>query len=234
MIRLIKQALRRVPRRLIALLLLIALIIFIFQQFINNIENDEEWYKHPDVYFSEAECEHDEFTMKLYDKLTELVTNSLKQLGLTHFLCYGALWGALRSQRTLQWDRNIDFCIIKHELESIDDNIFHQAFKSQGLKYYYNSRRGKYVVTYKTVTAEITVFERMGSHVERVGWEKRIIPHFYVNYQHFPYHLIEKQPLPTEEFNNIKVFVPHDNFEIQKYLYPENWWRVVKPRGCPD
>ena len=233
-IRLLKQICRRIPRRIIVLIVISLSIIFLIKLFQSSIDNDEEWYKHPDVYFKEVECDHDEFTMRLYDKLTELVTNALSTLGLTHFLCYGSLWGALRSQRTLEWDRNIDFCILQHELASIDQKKFNNEFSSHEMSFSYNSRRGKYIITYKTVSAEITVFERVGAHMERVGWEKRIIPHFYLNYQNFPYHLIEKLPLPTETFNNIKVPVPHDNFEIQKYLYPENWWRIIKPKGCPD
>jgi hypothetical protein len=234
-LRLVKQFLRILPRRILMLIVVLISIIFLFSNlFQSSIENDEEWYKHPEAYFTEVDCEHDEFTMKLYDKLTELLTNTLNNLKLTHFLCYGSLWGALRSQRTLEWDRNLDFCILNHELATIDEKAFIRQFVLQGLKYEYNTRRGKYIVTYKTVSAEITVFERVGSHMERIGWEKSLIPHFYVNYQNFPYHLVEKLPLPTEQFNGMKVSVPHDNFEIQKYLYPENWWRVIKPKGCPE
>ena len=234
-LRLFKQAFRLLPRRITGLIIAIILFIILFSNvFQSRIENDEEWYKHPDAYFSEVECEHDEFTMKLYEKLSELLTNTLKNLQLTHFLCYGSLWGALRNQRTLEWDRNLDFCILNHELATIDETVFNKQFVLHGLKYEYNSRRGKYIVTYKTVSAEITVFERVGTHMERVGWEKKIIPHFYINYQNFPYHLVEKLPLPLQEFNGIKVSVPHDNFEIQKYLYPDNWWRVIKPKGCPE
>ena len=174
-IRFLKQVSRRFPRRLLILVLVLVLTVFLVSQiFQSSIENDEEWYKHPEVYYSEVDCEHDEFTMKLYDQLTELVANTLKNLGLTHFLCYGSLWGALRNQRTLEWDRNLDFCILHHELATIDEKKFHKEFILQGLRYSYNSRRGKYIVEYKTVSAEITVFVRVGTHMERVGREYQL------------------------------------------------------------
>ena len=80
--------------------------------------------------------------------------------GITFFLCYGSLWGALKFKAALPWDRNIDMCVLYHQIAAIDEQLLHSAFKQFDLKYYYNSRRGKYVVTYKTVSGEITVFEK--------------------------------------------------------------------------
>jgi hypothetical protein len=122
-------------------------------------------------------------------------------------------------------------CIIYHQLASIDEHLLHSTFKQFGLNYYYNSRRGKYIVTYKVVSGEITVFEKVGAHLERVGWEKRILAQSYQNYQTFPFQLINKN-LKRVKFHNLMLPVPHENFEIQKYLYPENWWKEVKPKGC--
>jgi len=67
--------------------------------------------------------------------------------------------------------------------------------------------------------------------MERVGWEKRIFPHLYVGYQNFPFQLIEEK-LPEHKFNGIMFNIPHQEYELQKYLYPENWWKEIKPRGC--
>jgi hypothetical protein len=220
-------------RRRIAIILVILTGVFIFAKILNgSIGNDEEWYKHPEAYFTEVECQHDAFTMNLYNELTSVMNNVFKKLGLTYFLCYGSLWGALRMKKTLPWDRNLDFCVLKHELVNLNEDKLDDTLKSFGLYYEYNSRRGKYVVYFKTVSAEITVFERVGSHMERTGWEKRLLPHYYLNYQRFPHTLIEKQPLNTVEFNYLQIPVPHEGFEIQKYLYPENWWRIIKPKGC--
>jgi hypothetical protein len=234
MLRYAKNMLRRVPRR-VTLVITVLFVFFISFKLLNNpIDDNEEWYKHPDAYFSEVECYHDAFTMNLYNELTSVMNSALKKLGLTYFLCYGSLWGALRMKKTLPWDRNLDFCILKHELVAIDTKRFDETLKSFGLDYYYNSRRGKYIVYFNGVSAEITVFERVGSRVERTGWEKRLFPHLYLNFQNFPYSLVEKQPLKTIEFNSLQIPAPYEVYEIQKYLYPDNWWRIVKPKGCPD
>ena len=118
-----------------------------------------------------------------------------------------------------------------NQIASIDENQLHAAFKQNDLEYYYNSRRGKYVISYKGVTGEITIFEKVGAHMERVGWEKRIFPHLYLNYQTFPYQLVDKE-LKRLKFHGLMMPVPFENFELQKYLYPDNWWREVKPKGC--
>lgn len=207
------------------------IIIWLVKKAGNSIDNDEEWYKHPFVHFSAVTCHHDQFTMQQFDELTEKMVSLLEKLNLRYFLCYGSLWGALKFQKTLPWDRNIDFCVIYHQLVAIDEQNLHSAFKAAGLNYYYNSRRGKYIVSHKTVSGEITIFEKVGEHMERVGWEKRIFPHLYINYQNFPYQLIDKE-LPRIKFNNQEVPAPHQEYELQKYLYPDNWWKEVKPKSC--
>jgi hypothetical protein len=206
---------RRLHRRLVLAAAFLILLLLLINAFGSSIEDDEEWYKHPHAYFTEVSCEHDEFTQRLFEELTKKMSETLEKLEIKYFLCYGSLWGALKLKSTLPWDRNIDMCIIYHQLAALDEQRIHQAFKQNGLNYRYNSRRGKYVITYKTVSGEITVFEKVGSHMERVGWEKRLFPHLYINYQNFPYQLIDKE-LPKIEFNNILVPAPHETFEIQK------------------
>lgn len=222
---------RRLPRRFFLIVLILTIIVVFFKLMGNSIEDDEEWYKHPEVFFSEVTCEQDDYTNQLFDELARKMSLMLEKLGVTYFLCYGSLWGALKFQKTLPWDRNIDMCVIQHQMASINEQTLHQAFKQADLSYYYNSRRGKYVVTYKSVTGEITVFEKVGNHMERVGWEKRMFPHLYLNYQNFPFQLVEKD-LPKTKFNKLDLPIPHQEYEIQKYLYSENWWKEVKPRGC--
>ena len=197
----------------------------------SSIDNDEEWYKHPDAYFSEVTCQHDDYTLKLFAELTRRLSQVFEKLEMKYFLCYGSLWGALKFKQVLPWDRNIDLCIIHHQLMAVDEEHLYETFKKLGLRHSYNSRRGKYVVTYKTVTAEVTVFEKVGSHMERVGWEKRFFPHLYYNYQTFPYQLVDHE-LKRLPFNGVDMPVPHQEYELQKYLYPENWWNEVKPKGC--
>lgn len=221
----------RYRAKLLVIGCILLIVFFLFKITTNSIDDDEEWYKHPSAYFSEVNCNWDDYSMNLFGELAQRMDDALSKLGIIYFLCYGSLWGALKFEKTLPWDRNIDMCVIHHQIATIDENTIHTTFKKAGLNYYYNSRKGKYVVSYKGVTGEITIFEKVGAHAERVGWEKRIFPHLYLDYQRFPYSLIEKD-LTKVKFHDLKLPVPHDSFEIQKYFYPENWWKEVKPKGC--
>lgn len=225
---------RRFSLKLVILVAFILIVLLLISSlFGNSLENDEEWYKHPEAYYSEISCKWDKYNMDLFEELAKRMSQALEKLQITYFLCYGSLWGALKFQQMLPWDRNVDMCVVQHQLESIDEQSIHSAFTHAGLSYHYNSRRGKYVVQYKGVTGEITVFEKVGRHVERVGWEKRLMPHLYLGYQNFPYTLIDNE-LGLIKFHSLKLPVPHEYYELQKYLYPENWWKEVKPKGCAE
>lgn len=224
---------RRFSLRLSIFVLIVVVCLFLYISLGRSIDDDEEWYKHPKAHFSEISCNWDDYTMNLFEELAKRMSEALEKLNISYFLCYGSLWGALKFQKTLPWDRNVDMCVIYHQIMSVDEQALHATFKQAGLGYYYNSRRGKYVVSYRGVTGEITIFEKVGVHVERVGWEKRIFPHLYLNYQNFPYQLVEKD-MKRVKFHSLMLPVPHENYEIQKYLYPENWWNEVRPKGCAD
>ena len=86
---------RFVRRILIALAILVTLII-LFKKYSNSLEDDEEWYKHPFVYYKAVTCSHDDYTMKMFEELTKRLVQALDKLEVTYFLCYGSLWGALK------------------------------------------------------------------------------------------------------------------------------------------
>lgn len=44
-------------------------------------------------------------------------------MGITHFLCYGSLWGQLRLGRTLPWERDIELCVLNEEMALKDEVI---------------------------------------------------------------------------------------------------------------
>lgn len=220
-------------RKVIAfLVILITIVYFYINSKKISIEDDEEWYKHPEVHFDTIICKHNPNTLAKFENLTKLLDAALRELKVTYFLCYGSLWGALRHKKTLFWDRNLDFCALYDDIYSLSSSTIRDVFSKYELSYYYYSKRGKYVIKYDEVSAEITLFERVNDHLERIGWHRVFNRDFYENYQKFPYYLIDKKPLPLEDFNNIKVPVPHNSFEIQKYIYPDNWWLIVKPMGC--
>jgi hypothetical protein len=220
-------------RRVIILWLIFLIIAYLY---LNSnkilIEDDEEWYKHPEVYLDTIVCKHNPKTLAQFEILTKRLDAALRELKIPYFLCYGSLWGALRYKKTLFWDRNLDFCALYNDVNMISSSSLSNVFHKYELSYYYNSKRGKYVIKYGEVTAEITLFEKNDDHLERVGWHRLFNRDFYKNYQNVPIYLVDNKPLPLHDFNNIKVPVPHNSFEIQKYIYPENWWLIIKPKGC--
>ena len=53
----------------------------------------------------------------------------------------------------------------------------------------------------------------------------------YKAYHSFPARLVE-QPLPKSRFRFFNMSVPREENEILKYIYPDDWWKVVRPSGC--
>lgn len=45
----------------------------------------------------------------------------LTSLGLTHFLCYGSLWGQLRLSRSLPWEADVELCVLNEEMALKDE-----------------------------------------------------------------------------------------------------------------
>lgn len=72
-------------------------------------------------------------------------------LGLTHALCYGALWGQIRLSRTLPWESNVEFCVLNEELMQHDEATIYGAFRRRKLSLSYDSVDGVYTATDSTV-----------------------------------------------------------------------------------
>lgn len=86
----------------------------------------------------------------------------LLSLSLTHFLCYGALWGQIRLSRTLPWEANVEFCLLNEELARRDEVFLLRAFRKQGLELDYDSGEGQYVVkdpVFSGGSVQLIVFE---------------------------------------------------------------------------
>ena len=47
----------------------------------------------------------------------------------------------------------------------------------------------------------------------------------------FPVHLLVP-PFSKVDFHGQKMPVPHDEIEILKYLYKDDWWLEKPPPGC--
>jgi hypothetical protein len=84
-------------------------------------------------------------------KLAKETHDLLTSLGLTHALCYGALWGQIRISRSLPWENDVEFCVINDELMQKDEASIFSAFRRKNLLLSYDSVDGLYTVTSLTV-----------------------------------------------------------------------------------
>lgn len=67
----------------------------------------------------------------------------LFRLGLTHYLCYGSLWGQIRVGKALPWQADVEICLKNEELDK-DETYINKMFRSNGFQIYYNSADGCY------------------------------------------------------------------------------------------
>lgn len=67
-------------------------------------------------------------------------------MSLTHFLCYGSLWGQIRLSRSLPWAVSSQFCVRNEELTPLDEVYIRRVFDKHGLQIQYNSAEGMYDV----------------------------------------------------------------------------------------
>lgn len=70
----------------------------------------------------------------------------MSTLSLTHFLCYGSLWGQIRLSRSLPWEVSAQFCLRNEELIPLDEVFILRSFDKHGLQIQYNSAEGVYNV----------------------------------------------------------------------------------------
>lgn len=86
----------------------------------------------------------------------------LTKFALTHFLCYGALWGQIRLSKTLPWETDVEICVLNEEITAIEEAQIYRAFQKNGLIIQYLSSDGVYVITDPTFEEgriELYVFE---------------------------------------------------------------------------
>ncbi|KAL1131491.1 hypothetical protein AAG570_011108 [Ranatra chinensis] len=184
-------------------------------------------------------CNHSEkFHQGLHD-LGERAHTVLSALGLTHFLCFGSLWGQLRLSRSLPWESDIEICLLNEELIAKDELYVARTFRNKDMYLEYDSTEGVYLVTDSNLpgaTVQLIVFEKdpIINMLRRVGWKRRVLPpdcESLPSLNCFPPRLI-KPPLPLKEFGGYVISVPREGIEIQKYHYPGNWWKEVLPKNC--
>ena len=160
----------------------------------------------------------------------------LDELGLEHWLMYGSLLGAHRGHVPLAWDDDTDIGLDGDgRLKTLDKTKLFEKLKSVGAKEVIDkqSRDGLIKVLDKNsaFSVDLMIFERSGKWMKRPGWASWLLYFHYNTFHKFPAKLVE-QPLPKTQFGFFSISIPRDGNEVLKYLYPTDWWKVVKPPGC--
>lgn len=165
----------------------------------------------------------------------------LQTLNLQHFLCYDSLWAALSSRKNaFDWKSFNELCLLNEDVSKVEEAAVIRAFRREGLKLSYFTSTGEYDIKVEDDDNQVTrlkifLFERdlVTDNMRRVGWKHRILPPDSCSLIHcFPPHLLDS-PLPKAQFYGIEVSVPKEGMEIQKYHYPDNWWRSSRePYEC--
>jgi len=163
--------------------------------------------------------------------LIQVTHKILNKYELDPFLCYGSLWGALRLNNPLPWDYDFDVGVIYEDFTKVKLADLESDFKKAGIDIRHQIYFGNYKVRKGKMSGDIMLFVKKNDIAHRIGIESWLLFLHYRLYHSFPWRLIEK-PLPKLEFGNVHYSVPREGIEMQKYLYPKDWWKVITPKGC--
>ncbi|XP_065661062.1 uncharacterized protein RT0683 [Hydra vulgaris] len=157
----------------------------------------------------------------------------LDKYKLDYFLMYGSLWGALRTGQPLPWDYDFDFGVDFDDARLVNFDEVQNALLEYNIKMKYVYYSGVYKVYFGTMTGDIMVFKDYYNDgiMRRIGIESWLLFIHYRFYHQYPKRLTQK-PLGKKKFAGLLFNVPHQGVEIQKYLYPNNWWVELKPPNC--
>ena len=165
------------------------------------------------------------------------VHQALDELDVKHWLMFGSLLGALRSHAPFTWDDYADIGLDGDgRLKTLSKTTFFEKLKSVGAKHVddFWSRDGliKIKDEESEFSVDLVIFTRSGKWMKRPGWATWLFYFQYNKFHTFPAKLIEK-PLPKIQFGFFNISAPRGGKEILKYIYPTDWWKIVKPpAGC--
>uniref|UniRef100_A0A182JJQ5 Uncharacterized protein n=1 Tax=Anopheles atroparvus TaxID=41427 RepID=A0A182JJQ5_ANOAO len=177
------------------------------------------------------------------EHLFERVHRLLVQQKLTHFLCYGTLWGQIRLAKMLPWREKAEFCVLNDELMHHEEARFIRNFYANELHINYHHSEGIYRIFANEPAAlrtrpyvELVVFQLDVAQAmyKRVGWKRRLLPphcDWTPSLDCFPVNLLQGA-LPKRPLGRMLYTVPMGGIELQKYHYRDNWWKDVKVRNC--
>lgn len=210
------------------------------------------WVLRPtDRQYDVASCDVGVATRQAAITLAAKVSQILSRQQVTHFLCYGTLWGALRRNTLLPWERKVVLCAMNEDIGELDEVFFQRQFTAIGLALEYRPSLGVYTVTVaepsgskENVWVEVILFETddreqldaqqpqiTGIYVRRIGWAHRILPPGSIALHSFPKRLIDA-PLSIMQIADTSFPAPREGLELQKYHYPDDWWLEIRPANC--
>ncbi|KAK0056686.1 hypothetical protein Bpfe_013904 [Biomphalaria pfeifferi] len=210
----------------------IVFIFFILTLYLMFIVINDRFMHHIPWYERSAPCQTPKSTLDLMVNLTFTVSDVLTKYGVNYVMCYGTLWGALRYGTILPWDNNVDFCALTSEIHKIDLLTLRKHLEPEGVTVVRNYRRGTYTITKGPAEVVINVFYVTPfGEVLQDGFENRFLWFFQDSPLSFPQRLMAL-PFKTMPFHNRPLPVPHDDLEMLKYLYKDDWWIEKKPPDC--
>lgn len=183
-----------------------------------SVTADRHWYKR------EAPCQYSHQHNKSLSKLTDVIVDILQRKHVDFFLCYGSLYGALRLGYALPWDPDVEFCVYDLHRSYFNEDLL-GWFEDNSLPITYDRYEDLFTIELENVRAEIVLF-KYNDDFTRL---ERQLP-FGVT-DSFPSKLLAP-PLEKRKFFRQTLPVPNDGIDIQRYFYPDDWWKPVKPVNC--
>ena len=191
---------------------------------------------HP--FFPPQPCKYlDEERKQQLINMAYTVHKILDDFGIEHWLMYGSVFGALRSQGPLSWDDDVDIGFRGSGVfASMTWDEFIKPFEAKGLKVWHkrwitSNVMKVYNDNLPHIKVDLFAMYNYRGWMKRAGLETWIFALNYNLHDTFPAQLVET-PLPQVPFGGIMLPAPREGIEIQKYLYPDDWWMEVKPVTC--
>ncbi|XP_076445704.1 uncharacterized protein LOC143283382 [Babylonia areolata] len=222
------------PKRVVVLVLAMVFmsVTYLYQRTKPPATTSHAWYTQP------APCRLPDSVLQDLVSLAFHMHGVLDSLHVQHALCYGTLWGALRQGQVLPWDTNIDFCAMDVDMAAVSHAQLKEAFLEKAILLDYDWTTGIYHArSHRGVEGRVHVFTKIysvrdGQEMAVPGGLTRAVWRWLGERQlSFPALLLDA-PFREESFHGRGMPVPHEGIELLKYLYPDDWWREVKPSGC--
>lgn len=204
----------------------VILLCYVYWHF--SVQQHSNYLHKPDL-----KCNYTEAEQKLLVQLAYEVHSILDELEIGHWLMYGALLGALRVQKPLSWDYDVDIGVYGEQFTKAKKNMLFRRLKEKGISYYNHLHVSGLLkcVKFGRLVELFLFYEYKDGMMKRTGWEPWL---FFIHYRYwhtFPAALV-KPPLPKSRFGFFNISIPRNGNEITKYIYRNDWREIVKPLQC--